>query len=50
MTLYGIVLISSPTSENARPMKRLMERMVFSGLVMIWFLATCPTKRSPLSV
>ena len=24
--------------------------MVFSGLVTIWFLAVCPTKRSSLSV
>ena len=31
-------------------MNRLMERTVFSGLVMIWFFATWPTSRSPLSV
>ena len=29
-------------------MKRLMEKMVFSGLVMAWRLATWPTSRSPL--
>ena len=29
-------------------MKRLMEKMVFSGLVMAWRLATWPTRRSPL--
>src|SRR3990170_2796749 len=28
-------------------MNRLMEYMVFSGLVMAWRLATCPTSRSP---
>ncbi len=31
-------------------MKRLMEKMVFSGLVMAWRLATWPTSRSPLLV
>jgi len=31
-------------------MKRLMEKMVFSGLVMAWRLATWPTRRSPLLV
>jgi len=30
-------------------MKRLTEKTVFSGLVMAWFLATCPTTRSPPS-
>ena len=28
-------------------MKRLMEKTVFSGLVMAWRLATCPTRISP---
>src|ERR1700746_754206 len=28
-------------------MKRLMEKMVFSGLVIAWRLATWPTRRSP---
>src|SRR6185436_2914283 len=31
-------------------MKRLIEKMVFSGLVMAWRLATWPTSRSPLLV
>src|ERR1017187_7716707 len=31
-------------------MKRLMEKIVFSGLVMACRLATCPTNRSPLLV
>ena len=31
-------------------MKRLIELTVFSGLVIIWFLAGWPTRRSPLSV
>ena len=29
------------------PMKRLIEKTVFSGLVMAWRRATCPTSRSP---
>src|SRR5207237_715513 len=31
-------------------MKRLIEKIVFSGLVMAWRLATCPTSRSPVLV
>src|SRR3954464_10515818 len=31
-------------------MKRLMEKIVFSGLVTAWRLATCPTGRSPVFV
>src|SRR3989441_11211952 len=31
-------------------MKRLIEKIVFSGLVMAWRLATCPTSRSPVFV
>ena len=31
-------------------MKRLIEKIVFSGLVMAWRLATWPTSRSPLLV
>ena len=31
-------------------MNRLMEKIVFSGLVMAWRLATWPTSRSPLLV
>src|SRR4051795_8894835 len=31
-------------------MKRLIEKIVFSGLVIAWRLATCPTSRSPVLV
>ena len=31
-------------------MKRLIEKIVFSGFVTAWRLATVPTRRSPLSV
>ena len=31
-------------------MKRLIEKIVFCGLVTAWRFATCPTSRSPLSV
>src|SRR5687767_9612066 len=31
-------------------MNRLIEKMVFSGLVTAWRLATCPTSRSPVLV
>ena len=48
--LYGTIFISSLTSSKRRPMKRLMEKTVFSGLVMAWRLATWPTRRSPLLV
>src|SRR5205085_1470313 len=34
--------------ENLRPMKRLIEKTVFSGLVIAWRRATCPIKRSPV--
>ena len=46
-TLYGTSLISWLTSSYRRPMKRLIEKMVFSGLVMACRLATCPASRSP---
>jgi hypothetical protein len=46
-TWYGTIFISSPTSSNRRPMKRLIEKTVFSGLVTACRLATCPTRRSP---
>src|SRR5438552_17622336 len=36
------------SSENLRPMKRLIEKTVFSGLVIAWRRATCPIKRSPV--
>jgi hypothetical protein len=29
-------------------MNRLIEKMVFSGFVTAWRLATCPTGRSPV--
>src|SRR4051794_29183200 len=38
---------SSRTSASLRPMKRLMEKTVFWGLVTAWRLATVPTRRSP---
>ena len=31
-------------------MNRLIEKIVFSGLVTIWFFAGCPTRRSSLAV
>ena len=31
-------------------MKRLIEKTVFSGFVIAWRLATCPTSRSPVLV
>ena len=46
-TLYGTILLSSLTSANLRPMKRLIEKIVFSGFVTAWRLATWPTSRSP---
>jgi len=42
------MVISSATSPYLRPMKRLIENTVFSGLVTAWRLATLPTRRSPL--
>src|SRR3954465_2082512 len=47
MTLYGTMDSSSRTSASLRPMKRLMEKTVFCGLVTAWRLATVPTSRSP---
>src|SRR5674476_42206 len=47
-TWYGTMVISSATSPYLRPMKRLMENTVFSGLVTAWRRATLPTRRSPL--
>src|SRR4051812_725775 len=38
---------SSRTSASLRPMKRLIEKTVFWGLVTAWRLATVPTRRSP---
>ena len=46
-TLNGTIFCSSLTSSYLRPMKRLIEKMVFSGFVTAWRLATWPTRRSP---
>src|ERR1700758_2421758 len=46
-TLYGTIDSSSRTSASLRPIKRLMEKIVFWGLVTAWRLATVPTSRSP---
>src|SRR3954453_9764872 len=46
-TLYGTIASSSLTSRSLRPMKRLIEKTVFAGLVTAWRLATVPTRRSP---
>src|SRR5271154_6350214 len=49
-TLYGTIDSSSFTSDSLRPMKRLIEKTVFCGLVTAWRLATVPTRRSPDAV
>src|SRR6202011_2361793 len=49
-TLYGTIDSSSRTSASLRPMKRLVEKIVFWGLVTAWRLATVPTRRSPEAV
>ena len=41
------MVISSETSEYLRPMKRLIEKMVFSGFVTCWRRAGAPTSRWP---
>src|ERR1700758_5197657 len=46
-TLYGTIDSSSRTSASLRPIKRLIEKTVFCGLVTAWRLATVPTSRSP---
>src|SRR3990172_7038206 len=46
-TAYGMIFISSETSENLRPMKRLIEETVFWGFVTDWRLAGAPTSRCP---
>src|SRR3954463_12356606 len=48
-TEYGTIDSSSRTSASLRPMKRLIEKTVFVGLVTAWRLATVPTRRSPLA-
>ena len=45
--MYGTIDSSSRTSASLRPMKRLIEKTVFCGLVTAWRLATVPTRRSP---
>ena len=39
-TSYGTIFISSETSSNLRPMKRLIEKIVFSGFVTACRFAT----------
>ena len=46
-TSYGIMVISSETSENLRPMKRLIEKIVFWGFVTCCRRAGAPTSRWP---
>src|SRR4051794_38605992 len=46
-TLYGTIVISSFTSENFRPMKRLIEKIVFCGFVTCWRRAGVPTSLCP---
>src|SRR5437588_930140 len=46
-TLYGTIFISSETSSNLRPMKRLIENTVFCGFVTCWRFAGAPTRRCP---
>ena len=45
--MYGTIDSSSRTSASLRPMNRLIEKIVFCGLVTAWRLATVPTRRSP---
>src|SRR6266576_3424462 len=46
-TSYGTMVISSVTSSNLRPMKRLIEKIVFCGLVTCCRRAGAPTSRWP---
>src|SRR5438034_3150339 len=46
-TSYGTIFISSETSSNLRPMKRLIEKIVFWGFVTCWRFAGAPTSRWP---
>ena len=50
--LYGTLFMVRCTSGSSylRPIRRLIEKMVFSGLVTDWRFATWPTNRSPLFV
>ena len=45
VTSYGIIVISSETSSDLRPMKRLIEKIVFCGFVTCWRRAGAPTSR-----
>ena len=46
-TVYGTIVISSETSSHLRPMKRLIEKIVFSGFVTCCRRAGAPTSRWP---
>ncbi len=46
-TAYGTIVISSETSSHLRPTKRLIEKIVFSGLVTCCRRAGAPTRRCP---
>ncbi len=46
-TSYGTIFISSETSSNLRPMKRLIEEIVLSGFVTCCRRAGAPTSRCP---
>ena len=46
-TSYGTIFISSETSSNLRPMKRLIEKIVFCGFVTCCRFAGAPTSRWP---
>ena len=46
-TSYGTIVISSVTSLYLRPMKRLIEKTVLSGLVTACRFAGAPTSRWP---
>src|SRR5258705_11048187 len=48
-TWYGtsFVLRWTSGSSQRRPMNRLIEKIVFAGLVTAWRLASWPTRRSP---
>ena len=44
-TSYGTIFISSETSSYLRPMKRLIEKIVFCGFVTCCLRAGVPTRR-----
>ena len=46
-TSYGTMVISSETSSHLRPMKRLIEKIVFCGFVTCCRRAGAPTSRWP---